>query len=147
VAATFNPAQTSARDRMRFDLGDTNVGVVKAAGADPLALPVDDAVYDGVLARRGGNERQATIDLAEALIAKYAQLETKALVEGVVSAEWANRLVGWRALTTRLRGELASEAPTVAGRGSFSVTRPTRPGREGHAEYYASGREPLERDY
>jgi hypothetical protein len=147
MAATFSPALATARDRMRFDLGDTNVGAVKAAGADPLALPVDDAVYDGALARRGGSERQALIDLAEALIAKYAQLETKASVEGVESAEWGNRLTAWRALATRLRGELASEAPTTPGRGSFSVTRPTRPGREGGAEYYASGREPLERDY
>lgn len=147
MTTTFDPALTSAKDRMRFDLGDTNVGVVKAAGADPLQLPVDDAVYAGVLARRGGSERLASIDLAEALIAKYAQMETKASVEGVESAEWANRLVGWRALTTRLRGELAAEAPTVAGRGSFSVARPTRPGCEPGAEYYAGGRLPLDREY
>lgn len=147
MTTTFDPALTSAKDRMRFDLGDTNVGVVKAAGADPLQLPVDDAVYAGVLARRGGDERLATVDLADALINKYAQMETKASVEGVESAEWTNRLVGWRALTTRLRGELASEAPTVAGRGSFSVARPTRPGRDCGGEYYAGGRPPLDREY
>lgn len=145
MAATFDPALTSARDRMRFDLGDTNVGLVKPAGTDPLQLPVDDAVYAGVLARRGDNERLATIDLGEALIAKYAQLETRAAVEGVESAEWGNRLAAWRATVARLRAELAAEAPTVAGRGSFSVARPTRPGREPGAEYYAGGREPLDR--
>ena len=42
-----------------------------------------NSVYAGVLARRGGDERLACIDLAEALIAKYAQMETKASVDGV----------------------------------------------------------------
>jgi hypothetical protein len=147
MSATFDPALLTARDRMRFDLGDTNVGATKAAGADALALPVDDAVYAGVLARRGGDERLACIDLAEALIAKYAQAETKASVDGVESAEWANRLVAWRTLAQRLRGEIAAEAPTVAGRGSFSVVRAHRPGHEPGAEYYAGGRPPLDRDY
>jgi hypothetical protein len=74
-------------------------------------------------------------------------METKASVDGVESAEWANRLVAWRALETRWAAEIAAEAPTVAGRGSFSVARPTRPGCERGAEYYAGGRPPLDRDY
>jgi hypothetical protein len=147
VTTTFDPALLTPRDRLRFDLGDTDVSAVKPAGADVLALPVDDSVYAGVLARRGNDERQATIDLADALIAKYAQMETKASVDGVESAEWGNRLAAWRALSTRLRGEVAAEAPTVAGRGSFSVARPHRPGCERGAEYYAGGRPPLDRDY
>jgi hypothetical protein len=147
MAATFDPALLTSRDRMRFDLGDTNVGAVKPAGADPLALPADDAVYAGVLARRGNDERLATLDLADALIAKYAQLETKASVDGVESAEWANRLAAWREGVARRRAKVAAAAPTVPGRGSFSVARPTRPGRECGAEYYAGGRPPLDRDY
>jgi hypothetical protein len=147
VTATFDPDLLTARDRLRFDLGDTNVGAVKPAGADALTLPVDDAVYAGVLARRGGDERLATLDLVRALIAKYAQAETKAAVEGIESAEWANRLVAWRALESRLAGEVAAAAPTVAGRGSFSVVRAHRPGCEPGAEYYAGGRPPLDRDY
>lgn len=147
MAATFDPAMLTPKDRMRFDLGDTDVNAAKATGADPLQLPVDDAVYAGALARRGNDEAKATLDLAEALIAKYAQMETKAAVEGVESAEWGNRLTAWRTLATRLRAEIAAAAPTVAGRGSFSVARPTRPGRGPHAEYYAAGREPLDRDY
>ena len=147
MGATFNPALLTARDRMRFDLGDTNVAVEKDDDADPLSLPVDDAVYAGVLARRGNDERQATLDLADSLIARYAQLETKATVDGVVTAEWGNRLAAWRALADRLRAAIASEAPTVAGRGSFSVARAHRPGREGAAEYHGAGRDPLDRSW
>ena len=145
MATTFEPSLATARDRLRFDLGDTNVGVVKPAGADPLQLPADDAVYDGVLARRGNDERRATLDLAEALIAKYAQLETKAAVEGVESAEWGNRLAAWRELAKRLRGELAAEEAAAPGGGSFRVMRPHRPGDARRAEYVADGRPPLDR--
>jgi hypothetical protein len=145
VSTTFDPALATARDRLRFDLGDTHVGATKAAGADVLALPVDDAVYAGALARRGGDEDLAYIDLADALIAKYAQMETKASVDGVESAEWANRLAAWREGVARRRAKVAAAAPTVPGRGSFSVARAHRPGCERAAEYYAGGRPPLDR--
>lgn len=143
--ATFNPALLTALDRLRFDLGDTNVGRAKPADADPLQLPVDDAVYAGVLARRGDDEDLAYIDLGDALIAKYAQMETKAAVEGVESAEWGNRLAGWREGVARRRAMVAAAAPTTPGRGSFSVARATRPGCEPGAEYHAGGRPPLDR--
>jgi hypothetical protein len=147
MTATFDPALLTARDRLRLRLSDTDVGAAKSTGADPLALPVDDAVYAGALALHGNDERMAGLELVRALIGKYAQMETKASVDGVESAEWANRLVAWRALETRWATEIAAEAPTVAGRGSFSVARAHRPGCEPRAEYYAGGRPPLDRDY
>jgi len=53
---TFDPALTTSKDRMRFALGDTGVATPKAADADALLLPVDDAVYAGALAYRGNDE-------------------------------------------------------------------------------------------
>jgi hypothetical protein len=134
--ATFSPSMQTAKDRMRFKLGDTNVNVEKAATADAMALPVDDDVYLGLLAYHGEDERQATIELAEALVSKYAQQETEAAVEGQESAKWGNLLAGWRGVATRLRAEIAAEE--TRRRAGFSVLRPTRAGaaREG-GEYYA----------
>ena len=146
MSATFDPALTTARDRMRFDLGDTNVSATKAAGADPLQIPVDDAVYDGVLARRGGDERLSTIDMADALVNRYAQEPSKADLPSGEAAEWANRLGGWRALSSRLRGEIEASAATTAPRG-MAVLRPHRPGREPGGEHHAGGRDPLDRGY
>lgn len=147
MTATFDPALLTPRDRLRLRLSDTNVGATKADGADALALPVDDSVYAGALALHENDERRAGLELVRALIGKYAQMETKAAVDGVESAEWANRLVAWRALESRWAAEIAAEAPTVPGRGSFSVARAHRPGCEPDAEYYAGGRPPLDRDY
>lgn len=143
--ATFDPALPTARDRMRFDLADTDVNRAKAETADPLTLPVDDAIYDGVLARRGNDERLALIDLADALYSRYAQEPSRAEISNVESAEWKNRLDGWKALATRLRGEIATE--TQQARGSFTVLRPTRPGQQPGGEYYAGGRCPIDQEW
>jgi len=110
MATSFDPALSTPRDWLRFQLGDTNVYIEKADDADPLTLPVDDAVYDGVLARHSGDERLSAIYLSEAFIAKYAQMPNQAAITNVKSAEWRYRLDAWKALSARLRAEIATEA-------------------------------------
>lgn len=115
MTTTFDSTLSTARDRMRLALGDTNTGVAKASGTDPMQLPVDDSIYAGLLAYHGNDERKTTLALAEALIAKYAQEPNKATLNNVQSAEWANRLQSWVTTATRLRAEIASAAPRSTG--------------------------------
>lgn len=139
--ASFDPTLSTAKDRMRLLLGDTDVQRAKAVDADVMALPVDDAVYLGILAGQSQDERRATIALADALVVKHSQQETKASIDGVESAEWGNLLAGWREVASRLRAEIAAEAAaeTARQRAGFRVLRPTRGGEQG-GEYHAGGR-------
>jgi len=143
MAATFDPALPAALDRMRLALGDTNTGAAKPAGADPLQLPVDNAIYTGLLAYHGQDERAATVALADALIARYSQEPTKAALDGLESAEWAARLRGWETLAARLRAEVsADQARTArAASGSGLTVLTQRASGLGRNEYRAERRD------
>jgi hypothetical protein len=110
MATTFDATLTAPKDRIRFALGDTNVGAVKAALSDLMELPVDDSIYAGLLAAHGQDERAVTLALAEALIMRYSQEPTKVGIGSVENAEWAARLTGWQHLASRIRAELEQES-------------------------------------
>lgn len=133
MTTTFDPALSTARDRLRFALGDTNVSATKSV-ADALALPADDAIYDGVLSYHGNDERKAGIALADALIARYSQEPTKVNLTNVEQAEWVGRLQAWRDYAGRMRAEVASVAATSTG--TTVVTQ--RANGAGRSEYTPS---------
>jgi hypothetical protein len=124
MAATFDWGLGRALDRLRFAVGDTEV-------AEAL-LP--DESYEAALAMYDGDERRATLVLAEGLIARYAREPEKVVVEDSrVEVSWKERLAGWTALVARLRAELS---------GSHGGTRrpERRDERKAGAEYRAEGR-------
>lgn len=96
MAATFNIALISATDRMRFDVGDTNVA----------AALWQDETYQGLLTRYDNNESRATLAAAEALLMRYGQEPNKVEITGAVKVEWEERIKMWGALVNRLRVEL-----------------------------------------
>lgn len=96
---TYNPALTSATDRLRFMLGDIDTAEL---------LP--DATYAAVITTSGDDERAAAITLANGLIARFAHLPTQVDNTGGARVTWQNRLAGWQALITRLQAEIAAEA-------------------------------------
>lgn len=112
--ATYRAALPTARDRLRFAVGDTNVAA---------ALLVD-VTYDAILAGVNNDERLATVVVCDALISRYAQEPTRAEITGVESAEWRDRLSAWKGLAARLRAEATQEA--TRAQGTFSVQRPQR---------------------
>jgi hypothetical protein len=138
VSATYDPTLLSALDRLRFLLGDT----------DTAAALLPDETYTAMLASKGADETLAAIALADALIARFAQLATRKSVDGAGGAgsvEYGNRLAAWRELAARLRKEVTQAA--IVSRGSGGITRPSRADDERGGEYYAGGREPLDCRY
>lgn len=95
MAATYDNTLPTAKDRMRFALGDTNV-------AAPLE---QDETYAAALAQNGEKLGQAV--MAEALAARYAQRPDSLSSDGD-SITWRERVKTWLALATRLRAEVAA---------------------------------------
>lgn len=123
----FDPALTTAIDRMRDALGDVN----DAAPYKP------DATYTAYLATNGNDERKATIALAEAMIVQYGLEPDEVVVENGETTKWADKVKVWRDLVARLRGEIELEQTRASG--GLRTLRPTR-GDCRHGEYYAGGR-------
>jgi hypothetical protein len=96
MTATFNVNIVSATDRMRLDIGDTNIA----------AALWQDETYQGLLTRYGGSEPRATLAAVEALLMRYGQEPNKVDVVGAVKVEWEERIKMWIALVNRLRSEL-----------------------------------------
>ena len=94
--ATYDPTLASARDRLRFALGDTNV-------AAPLEA---DTTYDAAIAWHG--EAGALRAMAEGLASRFAQKPDR-ISDGDFSVSWGERVKAWRALVS------GSGAPGTAG--------------------------------
>jgi len=128
MPATFNPDLSDPVSRVRLDLGDTDVA----------AAMLEDETITAMLARHGADERLATISLASALVARYAQEPDKVdLAQGEGGVQWTARLKGWQGLIGRLQSELAATAGQA--RPGFRTLRPKRYGEE-PGEYSARRR-------
>jgi hypothetical protein len=114
---TYTPGQGSARDRLRFRLGDI----------DPTAELYPDAEYDGLLALWPTEDR-ALYELAKALIVRYAQQPNEVSVSGAVAVKWAERLATWRALVADL-GLALGLTSTLGGAATLATIPPQRYGR------------------
>jgi osmotically-inducible protein OsmY len=108
MAATFDNTLPTARDRARYQLGDTNV-------AAPLE---QDATYDANLALYG--DALAIAVMAEALASRYAQQPSSIGSQGD-SIAWGERIRTWLALAQRIRDEQSVSG--AAGAGSLVGTR------------------------
>lgn len=101
--ANYNPALPTARDKLRFKLGDTNTG----------AALIPDVTYDAVLSVVGGDEKKAAVALLDHLISRFAQLPNSTTADdGAVRIEWKDRVATWRAMRGLLQAEIEAEAVT-----------------------------------
>lgn len=103
----YDPTLPTARDRMRFTLGDIS--------ADPLRT---DATYDALLAQF--DEPTATALLAESLASEYAQNPSSVNVGGV-SVSYSSLVSQWQTVAKRIRDSHVSTG--VAEFSDGQVTR------------------------
>lgn len=126
---SYDAALVTARDRLRFAVGDTV--------ADEVLL--DDETYDAVLAWHGDNEDTATRAIASALLARYAREPDRIEDDLGLQVIWQNRLKGWQ----QLASATAASSATASG---FRTRSPSRGDRDG-AEHYAGCRLPMDQSY
>ena len=109
MSATFNPALASARDRMRLQLGDTGTPPTGyATGAYDIIKPdFLDATYDSALTQNG-SEVEATINLAQALIGRFAR-EAEKVTIGPDTFDYSSKTRSLQALINRLRASQTAQ--------------------------------------
>nr|WP_309689679.1 hypothetical protein [Armatimonas sp.] len=109
MSATFNPALVTARDRMRLQLGDTGAPPTGySSGAYEITKPdLLDSTYDSALAQNG-TEIEATINLAQALIGRFAR-EAEKVTIGPDIFDYSGRTRSLQNLINRLRASQVSE--------------------------------------
>lgn len=113
MVATFDLNLPTARDRMRFALGDTNVA----------AALEQDETYAATLTLHG--EPLGTAVMAEALAARFAQEPDSVGIDGALSVSWRDRVKTWLALAQRIRTELvvgSGIAGAIAGTRGTATT-------------------------
>jgi hypothetical protein len=109
LSATFNPALVTARDRMRLQLGDTGAPPTNYnSGAYDIAKPdFLDATYDSALTQNG-SEIEATINLAQALIGRFAR-EAEKVTIGPDTFDYSSKTRSLQALINRLRASQVAQ--------------------------------------
>lgn len=117
--ATYHPTLDRPEDQLRFALGDTNM--------DAPLLP--DVTYTARLAAHDGDVDQASVDVARALVNRFAHEPTRLeLADGAGTVSWGDRLGGWNALIRA--HETSTGTTTGSGTGgvglAFAVAGPTR---------------------
>ena len=130
MAFSYNPALPTARDRLRWALGDTDA-------EEPL---MDDVTYNAVLTANGQDEALSKISIAAALVAQYSREPDRVRKDDGTEVSWKDRLAGWRAIANS-----TITSPASASGGGFNVRRAQRFEDSG-AEYYA-GRRSIDQDY
>lgn len=115
---TYDTSLSTAKDRLRFQLGDT----------DTTAELLPDATYAAVLLAQDDDETATALVLLDGLIARYAQMPSKVANDKGASVEWKDRLEAWKALRTRLLADVAEaeEIATVAPLTSVTVSARAR---------------------
>lgn len=121
MAATYNPLLPTDRDRVRFEIGDTE-------GLPAGALYSDEAI-DAELAAKG-NLSDAIVSLARGLVMRFGQLPDSVNVPGEISVSWRYRIDAWNAAIASWGGGSVS----AGGSGGFTSIAPSR-GVEIRAEY------------
>jgi hypothetical protein len=103
MAASYDNTLPAARDRARYQLGDT----------DMAAALEQDETYDANLALYG--ESLAIAVMAEALASRYAQRPDSFTSTTGMSVSWRERVKTWLALATRIRDAQSLGGSTSAG--------------------------------
>lgn len=107
MSATYKTTLATARDRIRFALGDTDV---------TSALLSDQEIAAALSAK--GSEDAATTYLARGLVAKFANQPNHVTADGV-TLDYSERIAIWR--------EVAQAAQAVTTGGGFRIRRVARP--------------------
>lgn len=102
MAATFDPLLTTVRDRLRFQLGDTNT-------VEPL---LDDTTYEAALAMYP-DWRSAGADLASGLASRFAQEPDSIAISGEITLSWRTRVQRWTQLAAIWTAAVAADAETA----------------------------------
>lgn len=105
MAATFDPLLTTVRDRLRFQLGDTNT-------VDPL---LDDATYDAALAMYP-DWRSAGADLASGLASRFAQEPDSIAISGEITLSWRSRVQRWTQLAAVWTAGVAADTEAAVSK-------------------------------
>lgn len=116
MTATYDATLPTAKDRLRFALGDTTM-------TDVLE---QDETYVAALTLY--SEPLATAVMAEALAARFAR-EPDSISGAAGSISWRERVKTWLALAERMRGAVATTSGAMAG--TMIATR----GDETQSEY------------
>jgi hypothetical protein len=125
VTATYNDTLPTAKDRVRFNLGDTNVSPATNA------LLTDETI--GALITQHG-ETMGTVVAAESLATRFGQEPDSVSLSGK-TVTWKDRVKAWWELAARLRKALGEEAVEASNTsGTTSTLRPGEDERSG--EYY-----------
>lgn len=77
---TFDPELTSAKDRLRFMVGDTGKASTTEGDLTIANAMLPDETYTAALALSGGDESQAAISVARNLVGRYAQMPDKVTI-------------------------------------------------------------------
>jgi len=99
---SFNPALPTLRDRIRIQVGDTNV----ASEIYP------DATYDAAISQYS-DWKLAMASMAEAVAVAIEQDVSSFSAGGDLSVSWSDRTRSLRALALRLRQEVANDSGTT----------------------------------
>jgi hypothetical protein len=108
MTATFNPALSTAKDRVRFIVGDI----------DMAAPEVQDETIGALLTSNSADENLAALNVADYLILFYGRQPDSVEVTGAVKVAWKYRLAALEQIAARLRaitGAPGAAATTVQG--------------------------------
>lgn len=97
MAATFNPALTTPKDKVRFRIGDTDV-------ANP---DIQDETIAALLAETGASVLSVSLRLVQGLVATYARKVTYD-VDGQ-GERWSDAAKQFRGMALDIADELAAE--------------------------------------
>ena len=88
MTATYSPTLSLARDRLRFQLGATDVND---------ALLADEEIAAAVTIKT--TEDAALVYLAKGLLRRYARLPVRVTADGA-TIDWGERVAAWREIVT-----------------------------------------------
>ena len=114
MSATYDPTLGTAKDSVRFRLGDTNVTPASNA-------LLSDEEIAALLSANGNSAIRATIAATRGILARYARMVTASV--GDESAQFSDLTTHYRHLLKDLQRELAqsgASAPIFAG--GISIT-------------------------
>jgi len=110
MVATFDGNLATARDRVRFNVGDIIIDI----STDPLGVALrPDEQYDAVISQTA-TEDLATAVMAESLAAEYGVVPDSISDDGT-SLSWRDRVATWLAIAKAARSRSASVLETVSG--------------------------------
>lgn len=126
MSFTYDPNQSSARDRARFDVGDT----------DPAKPLYSDEEYDAKLNRLPYN--LAVADILTSLANKYAAYPDEYDESGRVKVSWRDKGRIWLQEAARLRDQPVEETTTGPQQNGIAIAEITT-NTDGYRPHQNSG--------